>query len=895
MFYNFINWQEKSLALVKATMGDLSQFTLKLALEKALAETAFHAEASEILIFSIETTEEISVLSAKKTELEGKLVGNKLFYNLFFAESIKIRILTPEEKSEANIVCHASIILIIPLKVGIFNGILVLGFNAVPQNKVGLLGFGEIARILFLKIFQLESPGLGFNKCRDGVKSKKIQTDLFNKETAFLNKPVVNFKTFLAADYFVRQEHTAKKRYPSGFESIKPGNVSLKSNEIGKEILISKKENPPQRMFGSTVFHKNTMLDGILKNLPLIVFRIGADGVLLETGGEGLRKIGIHVDEYLGKSAIDFIPELENALSVFSKGEGNRFFMAKTVIENLVIFDFQLFHDETHPGDIIGFAIDVTDQKQFESELRKKLEIAENASLAKSNFLANQSHEIRTPINSILGFAQLIKKNKWTEESEEYLDYIISSGQILSNLIGNVLDLTKIEEGKMELVIEPFNLKEVVTEGLIPYQIQAQEKGLEFHIEFDSHFPKYFVGDGNKILQIIINLIGNSLKFTKKGIIEVSFSSPSKAEEEGKKINIKIAVSDTGIGIPKDRQKEIFDSFIQADSNIQREFGGSGLGLSIVKEMVNLMDGDLGVESPSQIRRDFGEQGSTFWVEIPLTIAYPPQEKFEDNTGDPALSYHGNVNILLVDDNYLNQCLGSILLKNLGCNVTVANNGEEAIDWLSKDDFHLIFMDVQMPVLNGYETTKKIRQQLVMDIPIIGLSANVQKEDIDLCYDAGMDDYLGRPYTFKNFHEKVFKWTPGIGVKKIQQFPVELNANPRLIQLEMLDQIFYGNQKQIAEIVRVFIDYQKNMMVELEGAIINKRYTEIASLAHHIRSSIQTVGLNSLHEPLINIEVNAGKDKNDVFLAESFFTIKQIWEDALLELNELNLISKEND
>lgn len=653
-------------------------------------------------------------------------------------------------------------------------------------------------------------------------------------------------------------------------------------NGIISEISVFGYDVTKRKATESEVRHKSQVLKGILENLPVIIFRVNKAGQLSELTGSGLNNLNIKDNRYLGTDASKIFPKLSIAATADSKSVMNRTILTSTDKKGKSVYEYYTFPDETNSDGILGFAIDVTKQDSFERDLQKAKEAAERASLAKSFFLANQSHEIRTPINAILGFAQLIKNNNWPEESEEFLDYIISSGQILLSLLGNVLDLTKIEEGKLELIEEPFEFKEVIVSSLYPYQFQAKEKGLQFQLDFETHIPQYILGDGSKIIQIIINLVGNSIKFTKSGKIKVSISCNSPIVE-GQEINIKIAVSDTGIGIPKKAQNDIFHSFSQADQSISRTYGGTGLGLAIVKELVNLMGGTLGVISPGELSEKDEKSGSTFWFTLPLRVAYPPSNVSEPE--EVTYTFNEELNVLLVDDNYLNQRLVGTMLKNLDCKVSIANNGKEALKKLKKGGFDLVFMDVQMPVLDGYETTKKIRKDLNIHIPIIGLSANVYKEDIDLCYQSGMDDYLGRPYTVKNFQEKVIKWAPQFGYE-VSSVPDDVSSTNKLTALSFLEQIFNGDQEMITDIVHDFIKHQAIMIDELEYAIDKEDYHNIALIAHKVRSSLQTVGLTSLNELLIDIEKIAKSKKNKPLLYRHFLLVKETCEKASLELKK---------
>ena len=639
----------------------------------------------------------------------------------------------------------------------------------------------------------------------------------------------------------------------------------------------------------STSLQKNVVLKGILSYLPVIIYRIDADGNFLELTGAGLRNLNIQNDEMVGKTALKIFPDLKRFIGKLSIGTSQRLVIKRAIDSAPRVFKNYTFPDSNSDGGIIGFAIDTTEQDGNEQELKKAKVLAEKANLAKSHFLASQSHEIRTPINAILGFAQLMKNNLYSSESEEYIDYILSSGQILLNLIGNVLDLTKIEEGKLDLVEEPFHIQEVITSNLYPYKFQAKEKGLDFILEFDTNLPKYILGDAGKIIQILINLLGNSLKFTKKGQIKIYIKSLTPAIE-GEKTIIQIAISDTGIGIPIEKQQTIFESFTQADSTINRKYGGSGLGLSIVKALTNLMNGKIEVKSPGELNTPKGKVGTTICVNLPLRIAFPPSVEI-DECVEKEINYNGQLKILLVDDNYLNLRLASTMLNNLGCEVTITNNGQEAIKELIQNCFDLVFMDVQMPVMDGYETTKLIRNKLKLDIPIIGLSANVYKEDIDLCYESGMDDYLSRPYTIKSFHEKVFKWAPPQHSNHYdKEEETYSKSDSRLTHLTFLEQVFNGDKEKVIETVKDFIFHNEKMINNMGNAIAEKDFEKVATIAHNIRSSLQTVGLDCLYEVLTDIELIAKGNKNVTLLEKYYWGVKEISQRANIELEESVLI-----
>jgi PAS domain S-box-containing protein len=403
---------------------------------------------------------------------------------------------------------------------------------------------------------------------------------------------------------------------------------------------------------------------------------------------------------------------------------------------------------------------DATERHLFQRQLEEAKTVAENANMIKSRFLANMSHEIRTPLNAIIGFADVLAKQEITKkQKDEYLGYINSSGNLLLKLIGDVLDISKIEEGKLELLLESFSFKEVISSSILPYKFPANERGLDFALEFSEDIPDYLIGDSNRIKQVIINLIGNALKFTKEGKITVDISTAIPKNERDE-VRIRIAVSDTGMGISQEQHKTVFESFTQADNSIVRKFGGTGLGLAIVKQLVSMMGGEIQVISPIDPKPKIGGNGTTFWFSIPMkvdTTRVKPSSITQD--GEKKFNNLDSIKLLVVEDNLLNQRLAKLILTNIGCLVHFANNGKEAVDILeSGNEFSIIFMDVQMPVMDGYEATRKIRNELGLKLPIIGLTANVFKEDIDNCLSSGMNDYLSKPYNENQMYDIIKKW-----------------------------------------------------------------------------------------------------------------------------------------
>ena len=398
-----------------------------------------------------------------------------------------------------------------------------------------------------------------------------------------------------------------------------------------------------------------------------------------------------------------------------------------------------------------------------EMALRQSKLDAERANAAKSEFLANMSHEIRTPMNAIMGFSELMKKTTIDPKQEEYLRRIHNSSKALLNIINDILDLSKIEAGKLSLEHIPFQLREEIQSIIDLLQNSAMDKGLDLITELDDELPNMIVGDSLRIRQVLINLLSNAIKFTENGHVKLSIKLKNIHHDRA---TLDFSVTDTGIGMSKEQQKAIFSPFTQADGSTTRRFGGTGLGLSICQSLIDMMGGQIQVEG------NMGE-GSQFFFTITLQII---AEESED-TGHQEISETQSLmnedlppeeqtqwslagcHILLAEDNTSNQLLATTWLDAFGTHYKIANNGKEAVELVEKESFDLILMDLQMPEMDGLQATQYIRQTLQRDdIPIIALTANAFPEDRMTCFNAGMNDYLSKPLDADALQNLLIRW-----------------------------------------------------------------------------------------------------------------------------------------
>lgn len=487
-----------------------------------------------------------------------------------------------------------------------------------------------------------------------------------------------------------------------------------------------------------------------------------------------------------------------------------------------------------------------------------------DSAAVKEQFLANMSHEIRTPMNAILGFTNLLKKTDLSTHQLQYVDFIHSSGENLLALINDILDLSKIEAGMMQLERQPFSLNGLISSVEIMFRDKAQSKGLQLVVQVDSAIHDTLSGDAIRLTQILINLLSNAIKFTDRGSVTLHVTPVRASTDE---VVLSFVIKDTGIGIASQQQQSIFERFQQADAETTRRFGGTGLGLSIVKQLVDMQGGTIDVQSAPG-------KGTAFVISLPFIPVFDYNSTVVPTNSSTGKTMRG-VRVLIAEDNAMNQHLIRHLMKHWQVEYTLVGNGREAVQAVAQHLFSLVLMDIQMPELDGYAATQVIRYELKSDVPIIAMTAHAMAGEKEKCLSYGMNDYISKPIKESELYAMIEQYARPASADDVDE---------TVINLHYLRELSMGDADFEHAIIRQFIVQVPEELELLHEAILARRFQKIKSIAHGMKSSVAYMGLTEkLNTYLQRMESEAVLQPAAPHFEEDFEQVKAICNQALLE------------
>ena len=619
---------------------------------------------------------------------------------------------------------------------------------------------------------------------------------------------------------------------------------------IGYAVDITKIKIIQQQIVKSEKRYRDVIDNGLA-----LISTHDMNGVFLTINPMVSKVYGYSEEAIIGKVISDFFVSNNNAelfsnyISILKKDKyftGLIKFIHKDGHVVYTLFNNYLKEEPGEEPYVICFAVDISERVKAQKELEIAKKTTEELALAKQNFLANMSHEIRTPMNGIIGMANQLAKTDLDKSQSFFLENIMSASDNLLIIINDILDLSKIEAGKLTIEEIGFEPDLIVDRAMQVMKPKAEEKGLVFEKSyFDPEISNVLLGDPFRLNQVLLNLISNAIKFTEKGRIDISCNLLSEDELTQ---TIKISVTDTGIGMDDEFVKKLFSKFTQEDESITRKFGGTGLGMNISSELIDLMGGTIDVESAKG-------QGTTIVIQMSCRKGTDDDIQ-EKKTIEINKQIFQNKRFLVTDDNEMNRLVASTILKSHGASVEEAVDGKDAIKIMENQQFDLVLMDVQMPIMNGLDATKYIRENISSDIPIIALTAYALKGDEEKFLKVGMNDYLSKPFDESVFLNLIAKYL-GEPIETTEIIDSEADVEDEdslLFNLNSLNAIAGVNPEFIKQICNIFVKQAEDLSTSMQESFNENDFERIRNLAHGIKPSIDNMGIISLYDLIREIE-----------------------------------------
>jgi signal transduction histidine kinase/DNA-binding response OmpR family regulator len=516
-------------------------------------------------------------------------------------------------------------------------------------------------------------------------------------------------------------------------------------------------------------------------------------------------------------------------------------------------------------------------QKMIDALNESERKTREAAKL-KEQFVANMSHEIRTPMNAILGFTGLLRQTPLTEEQKQYIQSMHSASENLLVLINDILDLSKIEAGMMNLEIIKFSLRSLAASVAAMFHEKAKEKKLRLHIHIEEDIPDILNGDALRLTQILVNLLSNAVKFTEAGEITLSIQCLGRTND---KVQLQFIIRDTGIGIPKEKLSSVFERFQQAESSTTRRYGGTGLGLAIVRQLVELQHGHIRLKSKEN-------EGTEFIIDLAYGIVHETATHSDIPVADLLRSDLKGVRVLIAEDNAMNQQLIQHLMKNWGIEYRIVSTGAEAVQELRNNTYSLVLMDIQMPEMDGYTATERIRKDLQSDIPVIAMTAHAMAGEKDRCLEAGMNDYISKPLKDTALYNLILFYVQLTN----SLYPVQMHSNGQtvhegLVNLDYLHQLSGNDSVFEREMLQQFLLQTPDELHNLERAVQGKDFTSIKKIAHSFKSTVGYLGLADTLYPYLDRMEHDSIHADASSIQQDFNYVKEVCEQALREVKSL--------